>query len=410
MVAVTVLGVPRRAAAQLSGGVGASSRELSRSPKAVRWRLVLERSLLAAGPAVTIGFFVSACIQHSLAVDFMGPYLHGARDVWAGRSPYHPDELANGVAFVYPPLAAYAVAPFLLLPPLATEIVVSILAAIACFGALWIVGVRDRRCYLLAFGSPVMFFSIQAGNFSALVTLGAAFIWRYRDRRLAALGAGLLIAIKLYTWPLLLFFLFTRRGRSAAVAAASATASVLLPWAALGFAGLTSYPQLLSRLTQFKQDGSYTVGALIARAAPWSVAHAVTYLLAALVVIWMARGRGDARTFSAALGLMILLTPLVLYDYFGVLFVALGVMKRGYGWQWMAPLLLWLSPSIGRASALQLALVLGVVGLVWSRTTCTDDTLSEPEALPELNDTLLSELRARVARRRATEVSPYSSC
>jgi len=92
-------------------------------------------------------------------------------------------------------------------------------------------------------------------------------------------------------------------------------------------------------------------------------------VLAALVVIWAARRRDDAQLFCAALGLMLLLSPLVLYDYFGVLVLVLGIMKRGYGWEWRAPLLLWLAPAGGGASTWQLVLVLSVVALVWVSAT-----------------------------------------
>ncbi len=337
-----------------------------------------ERTLLAAGPLITLGFFARACVQHDVAFDFMHAYLHGARDVWAGRSPYHPSELGSVVAFVYPPLTAYVVAPFLLLPPLATEIVVSVLGTIACFGALALVGVRDRRCYILAFGSPVMFASIQAGNISVLVTLGAALVWRYRDRKLAAVGAGLLIALKLYTWPLLLFFVITRRFRGGALAVMGAAGGILLPWAVLGFAGLRSYPELLSRLAQLEPASNYALGALVAKAAPSAIAPAVTYALAALVVAWTTRRRSDAQIFCAALGLMLLLSPLVLYDYFGVLLVVLGIMKRGYGWEWFAPLLLWLVPAVGSPSIWQLVLVSAVVG-----TTLVSATRGSAPAVTE---------------------------
>ena len=407
-----VLGLPRRAAGRMYV-IGMNLPGLARLPfrapvrgasrthrdiptgSHVRWRYTLERSLLLAGPVLTVGFLVRACLRHGVAFDFMhASYMHGARDVWAGRSPYHRGDVAAGLAFLYPPLTAYAITPFLVLPRLVTEVVVSLLGAAACFGALWVAGVRDRRCYLAAFGSPVLFFSIQSGNISSLIILGAALVWRYRDRKLAALGAGVLVALKLYAWPLLLFFLVTRRIRAAVLAGASSVAAAFLPWAVLGFAGLTSYPGLLSARTHIEQGGAYTIGALAAKVVPWSVAYGITYALGALVIVWMTRNRSEAQVFAAALGLTVLLAPLALYDYFGVLFVVLAVMQRGFGWQWTALLLLWLAPSVGQASSWQLVLVLVVVGLSWLSATRSDQAATEARARPDAVVRRLVELRA----------------
>jgi len=108
----------------------------------------------------------------------------------------------------------------------------------------------------------------------------------------------------------------------------------------------------------------------------------------------MTRNRSEAQVFAAALGLTVLLAPLALYDYFGVLFVVLAVMQRGFGWQWTALLLLWLAPSVGQASSWQLVLVLVVVGLSWLSATRSDQAATEARARPDAVVRRLVELRA----------------
>ena len=48
--------------------------------------------------------------------------------------------------------------------------------------------------------------------------------------------------MKLFLWPLVFWLLGTRRWAAAAMAIAAACASLLVPWAAIGFTGFLAYP------------------------------------------------------------------------------------------------------------------------------------------------------------------------
>src|SRR5919202_1824541 len=109
----------------------------------------------------------------SIELDWLGRRklaVRGAgRDVLAGRSPFPPATraaLAGGTAFVYPPLAAFLVAPFALVPLGAADWLFTGMLVLAVLATLRVCGVRDWRVYGAAFLWPPVFSSIQAGTLS----------------------------------------------------------------------------------------------------------------------------------------------------------------------------------------------------------------------------------------------------
>src|SRR5579864_1211315 len=76
---------------------------------------------------------VTAALDRRFAFDFRHAFLPAAHAVLHGASPYSSvgsRAVAEGTAFLYPPVSAYLLAPFTLLPPLAAEIVAVTLVAI----------------------------------------------------------------------------------------------------------------------------------------------------------------------------------------------------------------------------------------------------------------------------------------
>ncbi len=120
------------------------------------------------------------------------------------------------------------------------------LLGVASSPRMWIVGVRDWRCHVLAVTSPVVVHGLFYGNLTILLLVPLALAWRYRDRpRVAGIAVGVAVAAKLFVWPLVVWLLLTRRFRAAAWAAGSAVVLVLGAWALIGFEGLIDYPALL---------------------------------------------------------------------------------------------------------------------------------------------------------------------
>ena len=215
---------------------------------------------ILAGCVLTVGVIVAACNRHEMAVDMVNAYVPAARAMLHGGSPYGLRPLASQEAFVYPPVAAVAVAPLTLLSGVGLQAVSVVLTVAAVLGALWLAGVRDPRCFLAALGCCPMMQAVQTGNLVVFVALGAAVMWRFRDRPVVAgVAAGTVVALKLFAWPLLLFLLLRRQWRATTVAVCAAVVALAVPWAAIGFQGLRGYPGLLASLDHLQRVHSYTL-------------------------------------------------------------------------------------------------------------------------------------------------------
>ena len=324
-------------------------------------RHALAHGLAVASVVVPIWVLVLAARAHSIAVDFRGAFLPGAHAVVHGVSPYGAvgsKAVTEGIAFLYPPLTAYVVAPLTLLSPtvsglLATAAVVAMVPA-----TLLALDVRDWRCYACAFLWFPVVFGIQTANATLPLVLGLALVWRYRNRSAAgALAAGVVIAVKLFFWPVLVWFVATRRYRGAALGAAASVFLVLVPWAGIGFAGLRGYPNLLAGVSRIEGPHSYSVAALLYPALPsWTAATAAETALGLGILVLAAalgwRGR-DRDAFALTIVAVLVLTPLVEMHYLAVLLVVVALYRPRLGAAWLAPLLIWGAPGPNEVSFAQ---------------------------------------------------------
>jgi hypothetical protein len=316
-----------------------------------------------AGP---LWVLVGAALRGKFALDFRHAFLPAAHAVLHGHSPYSAigsRALSEGTAFLYPPLGAYLLAPFTLLPPLVAEIAAVVLVAAAVPATLLVLGVRDWRCHAIAFLWWPTLIAIQTGNLTLPMLLGVALIWRYRDRAVvAALLTGAVVALKLFFWPLLVWLVATRRYRSAAIAALSSVLLILLPWAGIRFSGLRGYPHLLSTVSSSEGPHSYSVAALLHAAVPsWTAATiAETAVGCALLLLVLAAGRRlrDRDAFALSLVAVLVLTPLLEMHYLAALLVVVALYQRRFGLAWLAPLLIWGASATMASSTIQVLHVL----------------------------------------------------
>ena len=93
-----------------------------------------------------------------------------------------------------------------------------------------------------------------------------ALAWRFRIGSGELGELGVTLAVKFFLWPLLVWFVATRRVANAVVAAAAALGLLLASWAVIGFDGLRGYPGLLADSSGVGDD-AYTGHDLAAR--PW---------------------------------------------------------------------------------------------------------------------------------------------
>jgi hypothetical protein len=310
---------------------------------------------------------VNSAVAGRFALDFRHAFLPAAHAVLHGHSPYSAvgsQALREGTAFLYPPLAAYLLAPFTLLPPAVAEALAVGLVAAAVPATLLALGVRDWRCHAIAFLWWPTIIAIQTANVTLPMVLGLALVWRFRDRKgLVVLLAGLVIALKLFFWPLLVWLVATRRYRTATLTGASALGFALLPWAGIGFAGMRAYPHVLASVSRSEGPRSFSFAALAhGVVSNWTAATAIeTAVGAALLLLVIALGRRgrDRDAFGLAVVAILVLTPLVEMHYFALLVVVVALYRRRLGLAWFVPLLIWGASANGPGgSTIQLVHVL----------------------------------------------------
>jgi hypothetical protein len=331
----------------------------------VRWQIAFTRigtyALLFA-PALILGEMLQLALRtHSLAFDAASSYLPAARDLLKGDSPYHPADVARGVAFASPPVAAFLFTPFTLLPHAAAEVAMSMTMLASGLAALRIMGVRDWRCFAVASISAPLVGEFQTANLSALMALCAALLWRYRDRpMIAAAAAGTPVALKLLGWPMIVFLFATRRFKAAALSVVFAAVGTLIPWAAIGFAGMGGYPHLLASLMRAERGHVYSFGALIAPFSSWVLAGSVTCLIGLVLLVLAFRAQGSAQTFIVCVAATLVFTPVIWMHYFVLLLVVIALAAPQLGLIWLMPLALWLSAREGPLHAWQTVFVLAL--------------------------------------------------
>jgi glycosyl transferase family 87 len=341
-----------------------------------RWEIAARRAgthtLIVFPPLFMAWLFWVSIRRDVVALDFEHAYVPAARAVVHGLSPYSAKVLTSGEAFVYPPLTAWLASPFLALPALGRDLVVSSGVLLVVLATLRVMGVRDWRCYAIPFLWPPVYLAVQTGNVIVLVVLLCAVAWRWRDRPVVAgLAVGAMVALKLFAWPLVLFFFATRRLRAGVVAAVAVVGFVFLPWAAIGFNGLGGYPHLLSSLDHLERADSYTVGALVAPVVGWPAAQAVTIVGGvSLLTFVVLRRRNERAAFALALATCLELSPIVWMSYFVLLLAALPLRSSRLSWVWVAPVALWAAPmagergGAGNGAPWQTALALVLVGVL----------------------------------------------
>jgi alpha-1,2-mannosyltransferase len=319
--------------------------------------------------------------------DFLA-YRSAGAAVLHGHSPYPPatvHALALANHLVYPPLVAYAFVPFSLMPVGVGGAILFALLSTAMLGALAVLGVRDRRCYVVPFLAYPMATCLGNGAFGPFFALALALAWRYRDRaRVVAPALALAIVAKLFLWPLCLWLLATRRWRAAAWTGVAAAVMFVVPFAPLGWGTLEAYPHLLHVLDRTWAPVAYSPHALFVQLGA-SSAEATTGVAALAVLLGIAifglaeHGREDA-AFAIAICASLLLTPIAWPHYYVVLYVALGVCRPRLSPVWFSLLAFYILPGLNTGgNPWRVAIGLGIVASVFY--ACVLHTEREPRAM-----------------------------
>ena len=289
---------------------------------------VLPTLLLAAA-------FLHWWSNDTLAWDFHHELYPQSKQMLSGENPYPGDghDPATGTNLVWPPLAAYLIAPLTLFSPGVAD-VVFVLLGLGCFAAtLWVVGVRDWRVYGVFALWPPVYIEMGLSHLTPVIALLTALAWRARAARYrSGLLVGASIALKFFVWPLALWLAAIGRRREALLAAFVAVISLIL---VLPYTGLDEYVTALLRLGRtFDQDSYSVLGLLLQAGAPDALGRAVTCLLAAglLFATWR------RMSFTLAIAAALAASPIVWLDYFALAAIPLAIARPRLCAVWFVPL------------------------------------------------------------------------
>jgi alpha-1,2-mannosyltransferase len=316
------------------------------------------------------------------------PLWEASRHLFHGASVYpapHAAALHDEQQFVYPPLAAVLAAPLAVFPFGAAAALLAIVELVATVATLSVLGVRDWRCYGVTFLWFPVIQNLLIGSITSLLALGLAVAWRYRDEpRVAAPVSAVVIATKVFLWPMFFWLAATRRWRTVAWALALGLVGVAVSWAVIGFAGLTSYPRLLdelSRLEAWKSYSTVALGLLLGLSTGTARTLAIIAGGAALLGVLLVGRRyrqeqdSDRRAFVLAIGAAFLFSPIVWTHYLALLVVPIAISRRTLTPLWFVPLAMW--ATTGQSDGQAWRVVLGIA--VWSVVLA--GALKEPRQL-----------------------------
>jgi hypothetical protein len=279
--------------------------------------------------------------------DFHTSYYYAAEAIRAGENFYSADS-----HYIYSPLVAVVTVPWTFLHVGLASSLFQIVLVATFVGTLAVLGVRDWRCYGLAFLWPPVTDAVSSGNVTIFLGLAAALAWRFRDRsRGVGASVGISIAAKVLLWPLVIWLAATRRVAATAWSVAIALVALFVSWAAVGFRGLTEYPELVQRLTERLDERGYTLYALgLEGGLSSGVSRALWLALAVALVaatVEMGRRGDDRRAYVLALTTAIAVSPIVWLHYFALLLVIVAVVQPRLGPIWFIGLPLQLFVTTG---------------------------------------------------------------
>ena len=342
-------------------------RELRRLPNP------LELGVFVQLPAIFVLWLAWFMYGNGGGVDFAIFRVAG----WAvlhGHSPYvHPTLklLAANDRFVYPTPFALPFIPFAMMPEHIGAVCFLILSVAAVLASIWLLGVRDWRCYGASILAAPVFGAFGVGSIGPFLLLLCALGWRFRSRTVAGVPLALAAAAKLFLWPVLVWLLVTRRFRAFAASLATIAATLAL-WAAIDPDGMRRYPQTVRMLNEVQRWKSYSVQSLLislhlSGAIGEFVAGAVAVgVVAALVLL---RRRGDEATFAAAVVGSLIATPILWNHYLVLLVAPIALARPRLAPLWMLPLVLWVTPHPESVGVVwRIVLVLAVIALVAVQT------------------------------------------
>jgi alpha-1,2-mannosyltransferase len=260
-------------------------------------------------------------------------FLKAGRQVLNGANPYAPvasAAFATGHAFVYPYVVAWLFVPLAVLPTNAATIVYAALSVAAIVLGGRLLSSRGIRASVLLLMCSTTIIGLQIGTLNALLVLGLAAAWRYRSRPwVSAVLVGLLAVAKLFLAPLIVWLVFSRRYRSAAIACGVLVTMLVVGWAT-GPLDARHYLSLLSTLRGNETVHSWSLTSLLRNlglgATPAQfLAYGVAAMVLSASLVMRRRGADETAVYGTAVLASLLTSPIVWSSYLVLLAVPLLV-------------------------------------------------------------------------------------
>jgi Glycosyltransferase family 87 len=303
-------------------------------------RITAEVLLFAVLPVVLLVVFTAAVSRDAYAWDFHA-FWYGAGAVAHGRDPYSSPGMSPlgrpYDLYMYPPLLADLLVPLGLLPFIVAAVVFVAASTLAILLALWLLGVRDWRCYGTAFLWFPVLHGLSLGALTPVLVLGVTAFWRLRGSVLHGCSLALAAVLKLFLWPLFAWEAGRVGLRSAVRAAVLGVLLAGACWATVGFAGLGSYPSLLRSAESNWEASGYGFGALVRHAGLSASATGLLLfggaLSASALVLAAARRRliDDRESIALFVGIACAFSPVSWSHYWALLLVPVALFAPRLG-------------------------------------------------------------------------------
>jgi len=312
------------------------------------WWRTISTGVLIGVAAIMIFALFDAAGTGRLGHDFRASYLPASEAILQFGSPYATsggeDDIGR-LPYVYPPPLAIALVPLTALPVDVAAFLAFLVSLAAVMGALAVVGVTDLRCYAAVIAWQPGWNALEMANASAALALALALVWRFRATVWPlAIVVALAVSTKLFLWPLLVWAVATRRFRAAGLAAAIGLAITLTAWAAIGFDGLTSYPNQVAK-AGFEDSFSIVAMTAVLGYKP-IVGHVLMVIVGGALLgtlVRMSRRGNEVGAFTCAIAAAFVLTPIVWQHYLVLLVVPLALARPRFSALWLLPIVLWAS-------------------------------------------------------------------
>jgi hypothetical protein len=333
----------------------------------------LEIGAFVQAPVIAFLWLVWFVYGHGGGGDF-AIFRRAGQAVLQGHSPYvHPtlELLSANDRFVYPTPFAIPFIPFAVVPEHVAAVGFLVLSVAALLSSVWLLGVRDWRCYGASMLGIPVFGALGVGSIGPFLLLLCALGWRFRNQTVAGVPLAVAAGAKLFLWPLLVWLLLTRRFRAFGVALVTLAATLAL-WASIDAAGMRRYPQTVRLLNEVQRSKSYSLQTLFVSlhvSGSTSEFVAAAAAIAAVAVLVLLRRRGDEVTFAAAIVASLIATPILWNHYLVLLLAPIALLRPRLAPLWLLPLVLWVTPHPESVGVVwRIALVLSVIGVVAIQT------------------------------------------